>query len=148
MNGSIRFNPDINIEVSVDPAADEGERLLSAKNLVDGQELGTGGGADLPDAIFKIITEEGVPISVTAYNFNEDVALAKIQNKEAFFFLAYVETIPEEEGPTYGYSCVDYRYADDDLRAYIKSVYKSGGTVLLEVTELAYDFENHEWYLD
>ena len=48
MNGSIRFNDDINIEVAVDPTAEEGARLTGAKNLVDGQELGTGGGADLP----------------------------------------------------------------------------------------------------
>lgn len=48
MNGSIRFNDDINIEVAVDPTAEEGTRLTGAKNLVDGQELGTGGGADLP----------------------------------------------------------------------------------------------------
>lgn len=46
--GSIRFNNDINVEVDVDPAADEGARLTSAKNLVDGQELGIGG-SDLPE---------------------------------------------------------------------------------------------------
>lgn len=46
MNGSILFNPDINIEVDVDPSAEEGARLVSAKNLVDGQELGIGGGED------------------------------------------------------------------------------------------------------
>lgn len=49
MNGSILFNPDINIEVDVDPSAEEGARLVSAKNLVDGQELGIGGGSELPD---------------------------------------------------------------------------------------------------
>ena len=42
MKGSILFNPDINIEVDVDPAAEEGARLISAKNLVDGQEAGGG----------------------------------------------------------------------------------------------------------
>lgn len=46
MDGSIRFNNDINIEVAVDPTAEEGARLTGAKNLVDGQELGTG--SDLP----------------------------------------------------------------------------------------------------
>lgn len=48
MKGSIRFNNDINVEVDVDPAAEEGARLSSAVNLVDGQELGVGGGSDLP----------------------------------------------------------------------------------------------------
>lgn len=43
MKGSIRFNNEINIEVDVDPAAEEGARLISAKNLVDGQEAGGGG---------------------------------------------------------------------------------------------------------
>lgn len=46
MDGSIRFNDDINIEVAVDPTAEEGARLTGAKNLVDGQELGAG--SDLP----------------------------------------------------------------------------------------------------
>lgn len=53
MKGSIRFNNDINVEVSVDPTAEEGARLESAKNLVDGQELGTGGGGGY-DAEFTI----------------------------------------------------------------------------------------------
>lgn len=48
MNGSILFNKDVNIEVDVDPSAEEGARLVSAKNLVDGQELGVGG-SDLPE---------------------------------------------------------------------------------------------------
>lgn len=43
MKGSILFNKDINIEVDVDPSAEEGARLISAKNLVDGQEAGGGG---------------------------------------------------------------------------------------------------------
>ena len=46
MDGSIRFNDDINIEIAVDPTAEEGARLTGAKNLVDGQELGAG--SDLP----------------------------------------------------------------------------------------------------
>ena len=46
MKGSIRFNNDINVEVDVDPTAAEGSRLTGAKNLVDGQELGTGGDVD------------------------------------------------------------------------------------------------------
>ena len=50
MDGSIRFNNDINVEVAVDPTAAEGARLTGAKNLVDGQELGAG--SDLP-----IVTE-------------------------------------------------------------------------------------------
>lgn len=58
--GSIRFNNDINIEVDVDPAADEGARLSSAKNLVDGQELGVGG-SDLPDVT---VADEGNVLAV------------------------------------------------------------------------------------
>ena len=46
MDGSIRFNDDINIEIAVDLTAEEGARLTGAKNLVDGQELGAG--SDLP----------------------------------------------------------------------------------------------------
>lgn len=44
MKGSIRFDNEINVEVEVDPSQAEGARLLSAVNLVDGQELGSGGG--------------------------------------------------------------------------------------------------------
>lgn len=44
MKGSMLFNKDINIEVDVDPSAEEGARLISAKNLVDGQETGGSGG--------------------------------------------------------------------------------------------------------
>ena len=44
MKGSIRFDNEINVEVAVDPSQDEGAKLLSAVNLVDGQELGSGGG--------------------------------------------------------------------------------------------------------
>lgn len=40
MKGSIRFDNDINIEVDVDKSAEEGAKLTSAVNLVDGQELG------------------------------------------------------------------------------------------------------------
>ena len=43
MKGSIRFDNEINVEVAVDPSQDEGAKLLSAVNLVDGQELGSGG---------------------------------------------------------------------------------------------------------
>ena len=44
MKGSIRFDNEINVEVAVDPSQDEGAKLLSAVNLVDGQKLGSGGG--------------------------------------------------------------------------------------------------------
>ena len=63
MNGSILFNPDINIEVDVDPSAEEGARLLSAKNLVDGQELGIGGSSELPDVT---AADEGKVLAVNA----------------------------------------------------------------------------------
>ena len=45
MKGSIRFNNDIIAEVDVDPSAASGSRLTSCKNLIDGQELGGGGGS-------------------------------------------------------------------------------------------------------
>ena len=63
MNGSIRFNPDVNIEVDVDPSAEEGARLVSAKNLVDGQELGIGGGSELPEVTSA---DEGKVLAVNA----------------------------------------------------------------------------------
>lgn len=63
MKGSIRFNPDINIEVDADPSAEEGARLVSAKNLVDGQELGIGGGSDLPEVTSA---DEGKVLAVNA----------------------------------------------------------------------------------
>lgn len=44
MKGSIRFDNDINIEVDVDKSAEEGAKLTSAVNLVDGQEIGGAGG--------------------------------------------------------------------------------------------------------
>lgn len=62
MKGSILFNKDINIEVDVDPAAEEGARLSSAKNLVDGQELGVGG-SDLPEVT---VADEGKVLAVNA----------------------------------------------------------------------------------
>lgn len=46
MKGSIRFDNEINVEVTVDPSRDEGAKLLSAVNLIDGQELSPGGGGE------------------------------------------------------------------------------------------------------
>ncbi len=63
MKGSIRFNNDINVEVDVDPSAEEGARLSSAVNLVDGQELGVGGGSDLPEVTSA---DEGKVLAVDA----------------------------------------------------------------------------------
>ena len=55
MKGSIRFNNEINVEVAVDPSQDEGAKLLSAVNLVDGQELSPGGGgSNIPTHNIKI----------------------------------------------------------------------------------------------
>ena len=54
MKGSIRFNNEINVEVAVDPSRDEGAKLLSAVNLIDGQELGSGGGSNIPTHNIKI----------------------------------------------------------------------------------------------
>lgn len=62
MKGSILFNKDINIEVDVDPSAEEGARLISAKNLVDGQEAGGGGDSDF--------TIANVTITTTALNYS------------------------------------------------------------------------------
>lgn len=59
MKGSILFNKDINIEVDVDPSAEEGARLISAKNLVDGQEAGGGGGGDFSTAEVTITNSTG-----------------------------------------------------------------------------------------
>lgn len=56
MKGSIRFNKEINVEVAVDPSQNEGAKLLSAVNLVDGQELGPGGGGG---GIRKITITDG-----------------------------------------------------------------------------------------
>lgn len=63
MKGSIRFDNEINVEVEVDPSQDEGARLLSAVNLVDGQELGIGGGSDLPEVTSA---DEGKVLAVNA----------------------------------------------------------------------------------
>lgn len=64
MKGSIRFDNEINVEVAVDPSQDEGAKLLSAVNLVDGQELSPGGG--------------GVSGLVT---YTEDVGIDKTYNE-------------------------------------------------------------------
>lgn len=61
MKGSILFNKDINIEVDVDPSAEEGARLISAKNLVDGQEAG--GGGDGGVATVTLVNNTGGEIS-------------------------------------------------------------------------------------
>lgn len=65
MKGSILFNKDINIEVDVDPSAEEGARLISAKNLVDGQEAG-GGGGDFTTAKVTFVINN---VTVTDYSF-------------------------------------------------------------------------------
>ena len=61
MKGSILFNPDINIEVDVDPSAEEGARLVSAKNLVDGQEAGGGGEPENVNVTFINTLEDDLP---------------------------------------------------------------------------------------
>lgn len=58
MKGSIRFNNDIIAEVDVDPSAASGSRLTSCKNLIDGQELGGGGGSSdfsTAEALFNVV---------------------------------------------------------------------------------------------
>lgn len=96
MNGSIRFNPDINIEVSVDPAAEEGARLLSAKNLVDGQEAGGGGG--------------GASGLVT---YTEDVGIDKTYNE--LINMATAEVVPYfiYEGKLFVLSTIIYNSQDE-----------------------------------
>lgn len=55
MKGSIRFDNEINVEVEVDPSQDEGAKLFSAVNLVDGQELSPGGGgSNIPTCNIRI----------------------------------------------------------------------------------------------
>lgn len=63
MKGSIRFNNDIIAEVDVDPSAASGSRLTSCKNLIDGQELGGGGGSSLPSVTSA---DEGKVLAVNA----------------------------------------------------------------------------------
>ena len=61
--GSIRFDNEINVEVAVDPTQAAGSKLLSAVNLVDGQELGIGGGSELPEVTSA---DEGKVLAVNA----------------------------------------------------------------------------------
>lgn len=75
MKGSILFNSDINIEVDVDPSAEEGARLVSAKNLVDGQELGGGGGDD-----FSIVE---VTINISNESAYADVSAAILESNQS-----------------------------------------------------------------
>ena len=113
MDGSIRFNNDINVEVAVDPTAAEGARLTGAKNQVDGQELGAS--ADLPavteadagkvlavndsgewaaespyDFIVRVDLAEGVFVSATTiYMADADYLKNKIDNHIPIIGYAY-----------------------------------------------------------
>ena len=72
MKGSIRFDNEINVEVAVDPSQDEGAKLLSAVNLVDGQELGSGGG-DFSTAEVTINNEKSLNYNLPYLTEHEGV---------------------------------------------------------------------------
>lgn len=80
MKGSIRFDNEINVEVDVDPSAASGSRLTSCKNLIDGQELGGGGGgsSDFGIAEVKIINNKANDVSCSncphAYPDDKEIA--------------------------------------------------------------------------
>lgn len=108
--GSIRFDNEINVEVEVDPSQEEGARLLSAVNLVDGQELGGGGGGDFSTAIVRISNAAGhainsaIPYIDNHYNdieaardipFDADVeyAIPLYKGRAALYFELNTESI-------------------------------------------------------
>ena len=73
MKGSIRFDNEINVEVAVDPSQDEGAKLLSAVNLVDGQRLSPGGGGS--DTV--IVTETDGTLDITPNQLKAALAEGK-----------------------------------------------------------------------
>ena len=97
MKGSIRFDNEINVEVAVDPSQDEGAKLLSAVNLVDGQELGSGGGSNIPTHNIKIEAYDTGADELVNYTFLEigyfttDIR----NNNEGGFNYYYSYTAPE-----------------------------------------------------
>lgn len=105
MKGSILFNKDINIEVNVDPAADEGAKLTSAVNLVDGQELGVGG-SDLPEVTTadngKVLTvvngEWAAEQKIFHLIYNEDENTFNLTPEQAFELLRTGVQIVQYEG--------------------------------------------------
>ncbi|MBO7093589.1 MAG: hypothetical protein J6W33_01610 [Spirochaetia bacterium] len=85
MKGSIRFDNDINIEVDVDKSAEEGAKLTSAVNLVDGQELG---GANYSE-VFEgngnaIFGDEGL----SGYS-DEDQFISDIKNDNIYIVIDF-----------------------------------------------------------
>lgn len=87
MKGSILFNKDINIEVDVDPSAEEGARLISAKNLVDGQEAG-GGGESGEFTVIDLVNENELDLDITGAKItslmsNDIVPFCKLPNEFA-----------------------------------------------------------------
>ena len=91
MKGSIRFDNEINVEVEVDPSQDEGAKLLSAINLVDGQELGSGGGSNI----------HAFNIKIEAYDTGADELV-----DYTFLDIAYFDT---DEHPV-GINGLDYSF--------------------------------------
>lgn len=89
MKGSIRFDNEINVEVEVDPSQDEGAKLFSAVNLVDGQELSPGGGGS------NIPTYN---IRIEAYNTGANELV-----DYTFLDIGYFATDRQTEG-TYGFN--------------------------------------------
>lgn len=90
MKGSIRFNNDIIAEVDVDPSAASGSRLTSCKNLIDGQELGGGGGSsDFSTAEVTVInTLSGGCSSKGAFAFDEETLTENAASAGDYIFPA------------------------------------------------------------
>lgn len=94
MKGSIRFDNDINIEVDVDKSAAEGAKLTSAVNLVDGQELGGGGGGDFSTCQGTInnITPNNITIDNPNIDTQWDILTSKViapRGTHTFTFVLY-----------------------------------------------------------
>lgn len=98
MKGSIRFDNEINVEVAVDPSQDEGAKLLSAINLVDGQELGSGGGgSNIPTCNIKIEVYDTGAGELVDYTFLEvGYFLTDNLNNESRFTYYYTNIAPED----------------------------------------------------
>lgn len=106
MKGSIRFDNEINVEVAVDPSQDERAKLLSAVNLVDGQELSPGGGGGGGSSVLFLKEDENRSIGVS-YNDLKDALDDNIlpvlkYDSEGTYGVFYLATIFHNEGENYG----------------------------------------------
>lgn len=117
MKGSIRFNNDIIAEVDVDPSAASGSRLTSCKNLIDGQELGGGGGSS--DFSIAEITVNSV------FNDPEHIwylasVLIRDENVSSLFWL------DADDIPTYGFY-IGYEMTEDSPSKIYALMYNGEG---------------------